>query len=202
MAEHPGHDDLAVPIPPPRPETFVSVDIETAGPTPGRYAMLSIGACLVEAPERGFYVELKPTSHLVVESAQAVGGLSLEDLARDGVDPTEAMARFADWLEAEVPTGTVPVFVGFNAAFDWMFVADYFDRFLGHNPFGHAALDIKSYTMGMAGITWAQTSMRFLAPKYLNGRKLTHNALGDARDQAEIFAAVRAESARSQPPGV
>jgi hypothetical protein len=44
--------------------------------------------------------------------------------------------------------------------------------------------------------------MRFLAPKYLNGRKLTHNALGDARDQAEIFAAVRAESARSQPPGV
>lgn len=194
--------DIASPIPPPRPETFVSVDIETSGPTPGRYSMLSVGACLVDVPEHGFYVELKPTSRLVVESAQAVGGLSLDDLARDGVDPAEAMARFADWLEAEVPAGTVPVFVGFNAAFDWMFVADYFDRFLGRNPFGHAALDIKSYTMGMAGITWAQTSMRFLAPKYLNGRKLTHNALGDARDQAEIFAAVRAESARSQPPGV
>jgi ribonuclease T len=198
----PDPSDLAAPIPPPRPETFVSVDIETSGPTPGRYSMLSIGACLVDAPEHGFYVELKPTSDIVVDTAQAIGGFSLEQLAQDGVEPGEAMQRFADWVAREVPTGTVPVFVGFNAAFDWMFVADYFDRFLGHNPFGHAALDIKSFTMGMAGVTWAQTSMRFLAPKYLHGRKLTHNALGDARDQAEIFAAVRAESARSQPPGV
>lgn len=194
--------DLSTPLPPQRPETFVSVDIESAGPTPSVYSMLSIGACLVDAPEHGFYVELKPTTDAVVESAQAIGGLSLETLAREGVEPAEAMQRLEDWLKAEVPEGTVPVFVGFNAAFDWMFVADYFERFLGRNPFGHAALDIKSYFMGMAGVSWAQTSMRFLAPRYLHGRKLTHNALGDARDQAELFAAIRAESARNQPPGV
>ncbi len=28
-------------------ETYISVDIETAGPNPGGYAMLSIGACTV-----------------------------------------------------------------------------------------------------------------------------------------------------------
>ena len=43
-------------------EAFVSVDVETAGPNPAQYALLSLGACLVSDPERGFYVELKPSS--------------------------------------------------------------------------------------------------------------------------------------------
>ena len=43
-----------------RPECFISVDIETAGPVPAKYAILSIGACLVEDPEQTFYVELMP----------------------------------------------------------------------------------------------------------------------------------------------
>ncbi len=198
----PSIDDLKTPLPAIKPETFISVDIETSGPTPSRYSMLSIGACLVDDPTQQFYVELKPTSRESVDSAQAIGGFSLDDLARDGVDPADAMARLEAWVLEHVDSGAVPVFVGFNAAFDWMFIADYFDRFLGHNPFGHAALDIKSFVMGMSGVAWAGTSMRFLAPKYLDGRKLSHNALGDARDQAELFRAARAEAARMQPPGV
>ena len=63
-----------------RPERFVSVDVETAGPTPGDYAMVSIGACLVDEPERGFYIELQPDRELSVESALAVSGLTLEGL--------------------------------------------------------------------------------------------------------------------------
>ena len=31
--------------------------------------------------------------------------------------------------------GRRPVFVGFNATFDWMFVADYLWRFAGRDPF-------------------------------------------------------------------
>lgn len=193
--------DLSTPLPPPKPEVFVSVDIEAAGPTPGLYSMLSLGACLVDAPEHGFYVELKPTTDAVVESAMAIGGLDLGELARSGVDPVEAMTRLEAWLADQIPVGSVPVFVGFNAGFDWMFVADYFERFLGRNPFGHSALDIKSYFLAIAGGDWAHTSMRFLAPRYLDGRKLTHNALGDARDQAELFRAVRAEAAQIRPQG-
>ncbi len=198
----PSHSDISTPLPALKPETFISVDIETSGPAPGRYSMLSIGACLVADPAKGFYVELKPTSLESVDTAQAIGGFTLQELQRDGIDPTEAMERFEAWVAEHVEPGAVAVFVGFNAAFDWMFVADYFDRFLGRNPFGHAALDIKSFVMGMSGVGWGRTSMRFLAPKYLDGRKLSHNALGDARDQAELFRAVLAESARIQPPGV
>jgi ribonuclease T len=177
------------------PETFVSVDVETAGPNPGSYSMLSIGACVVGHPESGFYVELTPVNDAVVESSMAVGGLTMEYLVAEGIAPETALLQFEEWLQREVPAGQRPVFVGFNAPFDWMFVSDYFWRYLGRNPFGHSALDIKSYYMGLSGGTWAETSMRYLSPHYLGGRRLSHNALGDARDQAELFGAMLAEAA-------
>jgi DNA polymerase III epsilon subunit-like protein len=110
------------------------------------------------------------------------------------------MRAFAEWLEAEIPAHQTPVFVGFNAPFDWMFVDDYFQRHLGRNPFGSSALDVKAYYMGQAGETWAHTSMRHLSPLYLSGRPLTHNALADARDQAELFRAIRADAHREPHP--
>lgn len=179
-----------------RPERFVSVDVETAGPTPGDYAMISIGACLIDEPDRGFYVELKPDRDAVVESALKVSGLKMADLRADGTDPQQAMEEFAQWIRDVVPPQTHrAVFVGFNAVFDWMFVNEYFVRYGIENPFGHGGLDIKSYYVGMMGSTWEQTSMMHLSPKYLAGRPLSHNALGDARDQAELFRAMSEDAA-------
>ena len=169
------------------PETFVSVDIETAGPVPSEYSILSIGACLVEDPETTFYVELKPEHEAVVESALAVSHLSMDVLQVMGLPPVEAMERFADWVEEVVPADHRPIFTAFNAAFDWMFIADYFHRHLGRNPFGYSALDIKAFAMGSADTTWAQTSMDDLAARHLGGRALQHHALSDAQDQAELF---------------
>jgi ribonuclease T len=179
-----------------RPERFISVDVETAGPTPGDYAMVSIGACPVDDPDRGFYVELKPDRLAVVDSALAVSGLTMEHLAEHGTEPAQAMAEFAQWIRDVVPPQTHrAVFVGFNAVFDWMFVNEYFVRYGLDNPFGHGGLDIKSYYVGMMGSTWEQTSMRHLSPKYLAGRPLSHNALGDARDQAELFRRISEDAA-------
>jgi hypothetical protein len=52
--------------------------------------------------------------------------------------------------------------------------------------------------MGLAGVSWAETSMRFLSPRYLGGRYLSHNALSDARDQAELFGILLAEAGARQ----
>lgn len=182
------------------PETFISVDVETAGPNPSDYSMLSIGACLVDDPDQGFYVELVPLSPAITTEALSIGGLTIEHLEENGVEAAAAMARFDEWIVSVVPTGDYPVFVGFNAAFDWMFVCDYFERFLGRNPFGHSALDIKSLYLGMAGGSWAETSLRFLSPRYLQGRKLSHNALGDARDQAALYSAIVSDAAHRRQP--
>ena len=178
-------------------EAYVSVDVETAGPNPSQYSLLSIGACLVADIRRTFYVELQPLNRNFTPEALAVSRLSLEELADRGLPPAKAMARFEAWLAAEVRPDRQPVFVAFNAPFDWMFVSDYFHRFLGHNPFGHAALDLKAFYMGLTGVRWSEMTMRYVAARYLNDRKLTHHALRDAQDQAELFQKMLAEAAVS-----
>jgi ribonuclease T len=158
--------------------------------------MISIGACLIDEPDRGFYVELKPDRDAVIESALKVSGLDMAELKAHGTEPQQAMEEFAQWIRDVVPPQTHrAVFVGFNAVFDWMFVNEYFVRYGIENPFGHGGIDIKSYYVGMMGSTWEQTSMKHLSPKYLAGRPLSHNALGDARDQAELFRAISADAA-------
>ena len=171
----------------PHQETYICVDVETAGPYPGQYALLSIGACLVEDERRTFYIELQPDRPESTSDALAISGLSLDVLKESGIPPREALAAFADWVQKIVPNGHIPVFVAFNAAFDWMFVNDYFHRYLGYNPFGHSALDIKAYFMGQMGVSWMETSMKHISTQLLEERHLSHNALRDAQDQAEVF---------------
>jgi DNA polymerase III epsilon subunit-like protein len=166
---------------------YISVDVETAGPSPSLHSLLSIGACTLLQPRKTFYVELKPVTDGALPEALAVSGLSLEALREHGTPPADAMARFAAWIDAVTPPGERPVFVAFNAPFDWMFVNDYFHRFLGRNPFGHSALDIKALYMGSAGVSWGETGWRSVASQYLQNRRLTHHALRDAVDQAEIL---------------
>ena len=175
-------------------EVYVSVDVETSGPNPNYYSMLSIGACLVSDPQRTFYVELQPLNDHALPHSLAVSNLSLAELAEHGLEPAEGMARFEAWLASEVAPDQRAIFVAFNAPFDWMFVNDYFHRFLGHNPFGYSALDVKSFYMALAGVCWAETSMRYASARYLNDRQLTHHALQDAQDQAELFAAMLRQS--------
>jgi len=175
-------------------EIYISVDVETSGPYPGKYSLLAIGACVVEDPDRTFYIELKPISEASTEEAFAIHGLSLAELEERGLEPVIAMDRFRQWLATQTPQGQKPIFVGFNAPFDWMFINDYFHRFLGYNPFGHAALDIKSFYMGFGGVSWVETTMAHLSPRYLNHKHLTHQALRDALDQADIFSKMLTEA--------
>ncbi len=180
----------------PIPETYISVDVETAGPHPGAYSLLSIGACTLYEPQETFYVELQPVNENYLPEALLVGRLSWSRLREMGLPPQEAMSRFALWLGQVTPAGSQPIFVAFNAPFDWMFVNDYFYRYYGSNPFGHKALDIKAFYMGLTGSTWEETSLSHISPRYLDNQQLTHHALRDALDQGEIFRKLLAESER------
>jgi len=172
-------------------ETYICVDVETAGPTPEKYAMLSIGACLVEDTSTTFYVEMKPDRSDFLSEALVVSGLSMESLKEHGIAPQTAIQSFADWINKIVPSESRPVLVALNAPFDWMFINDYFYRYLGHNPFGHSALDIKAFFMGYAGVPWCETSLKHITAFLHQEKKLVHNALRDAQDQAEIFYELR-----------
>ncbi len=173
---------------------YISIDVETAGPNPSTYSLLSIGACTIFEPQRTFYVELQPVNENKLPNAMMVSGLDWEHLKEEGVPPKDAMSQFAHWSAEVTQIGNQPIFVSFNAPFDWMFVNDYFHRYLGHNPFGHKALDIKAFYMGVHGVSWEETGMQSVSSRYHDNQNLTHHALQDALDQARIFRKLLAES--------
>jgi len=172
-------------------EVYISVDIETSGPIPGEYSMLTIGACNVYEPSHVFVCELKPISDNADPEALAVTGLSLEKLTVDGVSPEAAMKQFQDWIELVTGPSNLPVFVGLNAPFDWSFVNYYFHRYLGTNPFGFSALDIKALYMGATGTRWRDTRSSKMATRLHPKLKSDHQALHDAQYQAELFRLIR-----------
>lgn len=170
-----------------KPETYISVDVEASGPIPGEFSLLSVGACVVGRTDKTFYTELKPLNQNFIPRAMQVNGLSLEKLKAEGEGPAAAMARFESWVKS-VCRETRPVFVGFNATFDWSFTHWYFIKFLGRDPFGISGLDIKAYFMGKRRILWQETNKKRVRALYPALTKHTHNALDDAKEQAEIFA--------------
>jgi DNA polymerase III epsilon subunit-like protein len=166
---------------------YISVDVETSGPNPMDYSLLSIGACTIDDPVRTFYVELIPVVPNFTEEALEVSRLSLETLKETGVSPEAAMKRFDRWLEDVIPEAVTPIFAAFNAPFDWMFVNDYFQHYLGYNPFGHKALDIKALYMGVRKTGWAGTSYNEICNSMGIPASLTHHALEDALQQAQLL---------------
>jgi DNA polymerase III epsilon subunit-like protein len=165
---------------------YFSVDCEASGQLAPMYNLLSIGATVVR-PENGhhtigdsFYAELKPIFPGFDERALDVCGLDVERLRREGEEPCEAMARFADWVKKEnQPSTEFPVFVGHNAVFDWAYIAYYFAHCGMQNPFGYKGIDTKSLAMGRLRISWNDTSKERL-----------EKALGlPAQDPAQIHRA-------------
>ncbi len=167
-------------------EILISVDVETSGPIPGEFSLLSIGACLVDRPDKTFSCSLKPISEKADPKAMEVSGLSLNTLAKEGLEPRQAMTAFKAWIE-QVSAGGKPVMVAFNAPFDWSFVNYYFHRFLGENVFGFTALDIKAFYMGAAKTSWNETRSSVMRLALGAKSKGNHDALCDAIAQAELF---------------
>jgi DNA polymerase III epsilon subunit-like protein len=182
-----------------RNEIYISVDVETAGPIPGLYSMLSLGACVVGSPNLSFYTVFQPISEHFIPEALEVSGFTLDELAKTGRPSKEAMTAFHRWVKG-IAAHQLPVIVGFNASFDWAFLNWYFHTFLGENPLGIGALDIKSFYMGLSGCLWQDTTSNHLPRQYRPTHQQTHNALDDAIAQAEIFQKLLTEARKRSTP--
>src|SRR6516164_7639090 len=111
---------------PARTEIYVSTDVEVDGPIPGPHSMLSFGSAAYLADKT-----LLGTFSANLETLPAAAGhpdtlawwsQHPEAWAATRTDlrpPQAAMADYVAWLEA-LPG--LPVFVGYPAAFDFMFV--------------------------------------------------------------------------------
>ena len=179
------------PFPSASEEVLLSVDIEAAGAIPGRFSLLQIGACRVDGGPEEFCTYVRPINSNSDPAALAVTGLSLQQVRREGLAPKRAMSAFRDWIYSVAPLPSSPVFVGLNAAFDWSFINYYFVRYLGSNPFGIAPIDIKSVHFGQKGGLWSDANAKKIQARTQAPGVKSHDALEDARFQAELFRRIR-----------
>lgn len=181
-------------------DVYFSADVETDGPIPGPYSMLSFalvlagtfdGITFIRASTNSphYYAELRPISEAFEPEALAINGLDRERLLREGHAPEAAMTDAADWIR-ENSSGGTPVLVAYPLSFDWTWLYWYFVRFGANgSPFNHSrCFDVKT-ALSVKGRRPVGASGRDNLPQALLGQtQHTHNALDDAREQAEIFA--------------
>ena len=182
------------------PITYMCVDIEASGPVPGLFNMVSLGAVPVRLGADGkwvvdtieLYQEYKPVFPGWDAGAEKIHGITRAHLEKNGLDVKPAMEALRDWAKG-TSKRTRLVFVGHNAPFDWSFVAYYYAYAGMDNPFGYNALDTKALAMGKLDLSWLETSkenLQSMLPLPVQDDEKVHNAVYDARYQADILAAL------------
>jgi len=185
-----------------RPDLYISADVETDGPIPGPYSLLSIGLCVAgeydghefrrhDPASETFYAELRPISKDWQPDAMAVNGLDRGALLRKGSDPHDAMQSASQWVR-QVASDHRAVLVAYPVAFDWAFLYWYFVRFAQRgSPFGFSScLDIRTLYQASAHTVHDLSGKEHMPAELLPDRPHTHNALDDAIEQAELFSNV------------
>lgn len=179
-------------------EIYVSTDVETDGPIPGPYSMLSFASAAFKAdkePVGTFEANLEllpeaqghPDTMAWWETQPEAWAAHRENLQ----DPSVAMKNNVEWLKA-LPGK--PVFVAYPAGFDFMFVYWYLIRFAGESPFSFSAIDIKTFAMAVLGTNYRESSKRAMPKEWFTDRPHTHKALDDAIEQGELFLNMLAHS--------
>jgi hypothetical protein len=181
-------------------EVYVSTDVEVDGPIPGPHSMLSLGSAAYLADKTlvstfTVNLELLPgaSGHPETMAWWAKHPEAWEASRCDLRAPADAMTDYVGWLEA-LPGS--PVFVGYPAAFDFLFVYWYVMRFVGRSPFSFAALDIKTMAMTMLGKDYRRCTKNNMPKRWFDALPHRHVALDDAIEQGALFCNMLAESRR------
>jgi len=181
-------------------DAYFSADVETDGPIPGPYSILSFAIVFAgyfdgkrfQRPEnynRTFYKELKPISDSFQPEALQVNGLDRQRLLYEGCSPAEAMSEAFQWT-MQCAGAAKPVLVAYPLCFDWTWLYWYFIRFSPYgSPFDYSrCFDIKTAFAVKAHLPISEAGRSRIDHALLPKHQHTHHALDDAIAQAEIFA--------------
>jgi DNA polymerase III epsilon subunit-like protein len=161
--------------------SLIVVDVESDGPSPGHYSMVSFGAVVVEPTlSKTFFGRTRPISDRFLPEALAISGVTRAEHLRFD-EPGQVMAAFEAWI-ATASKGR-PVLCSDNLAFDWMFINWYFHDTLGRNPFGWSGRRIGDLYCGMVKDGYATW-------KHLRKTAHTHHPVDDAKGNAEALLAM------------
>jgi hypothetical protein len=185
-------------------EIYVSTDVETDGPIPGPHSMLSFGSAaytadkkLITTFEANLYTLPDAQGHpetmawwKTQPEAWAAHRTTLQD-------PAGAMKAYVAWLRS-LPGK--PVFVGYPAGFDFLFVYWYLIRFAGESPFSFSALDIKTFAMATLGTDYRETTKKRMPKRWFDDLPHSHKALDDAIEQGALFCNILSDNRSNRRP--
>jgi hypothetical protein len=159
---------------------YIMVDVESDGPCPGLYSMVSFGAVVVDDKlDKTFYGLLKPISDKWLPDALAVSGHTREQ-TMEFPDPLVVMGNFDTWIEQVTPKGQRSFFISDNNGYDWQWINFYFWNYLNKNPFGHSSTNLGSLYKGLVRDTFKNF-------KHLRKTKHTHNPVDDSKGNCEAL---------------
>ncbi len=184
-------------------EIYISTDIEADGPIPGPYSMLSFGSAAFLADKTllgTFSVNLETLPDATGHPETMAWWRTQPEAwtaCRQNIQPPErAMINYVRWING---LAGEPVFVGYPAAFDFMFISWYLIRFTGQSPFAFSALDIKSFAMAELKTDFLQTTKSEMPKHWFDELPYTHVALDDALSQGALFCNMLAQSRKGPP---
>ncbi len=162
--------------------TNLVIDIEATGACPGIYSMIQIGAVTLAGEEFFTTVRALRTAHIDPRALESIG-LTEKDI-EDYTWPGNAMEKFDDWLRflSSANGGVRLTAWSDNPAFDWQFINYYFHQYLNANVLGWSMRRIGDLWAGHTGKPRDSTGW-----KKLRDTKHNHNALDDARGNAEAL---------------
>jgi hypothetical protein len=186
-----------------KPEIYISTDVEADGPIPGPHSMLSFASAAYLA-DKTLVSTFSANLETLPEAAGHPGTMkwwagnqAAWSACRDDCQPpVVAMKLYVDWVKG-LPGK--PVFVGYPAAYDFMFVYWYLMRFAGESPFSHSALDIKTFAMAILKTNYRDATKRNMPSRWFDTMPHTHVALDDAIEQGALFCNMLAEHAKAGP---
>ena len=175
-------------------EVYVSTDVETDGPIPGPNSMLSFGSAAFTLDKRhhiGTFsanLELLPGAKPDPVTKSEFWDKNPEAWAACRKNPQPinlTMQRYCEWVNG-LPGK--PVFVGYPATFDFMFLYHYIVISGLKSPFSFSALDIKTYVSAVLKLPFRESTKRNMPNRWFPpDRPHTHVALSDAEEQGYLF---------------
>lgn len=189
-------------------EIYFSVDMEADGPSPGLNSMLSYAAVALKFTDgKPVFLDVFSSNLELLKGAKPDEKTTINFWnrfpkqyaeTRNNIEhPGLSFLRFDNWIKNITENGEYePIFVAYPAVYDFKWLDWYFFRYLGRNPFGFTALDLKSYANGVLKHKHFNSTNRHTmpTPDYPDHVKHTHIALDDALEQAYLFIKLRQEN--------
>jgi hypothetical protein len=176
---------------------YLSIDVETDGPIPGAYSMLSFGVAAFNSAGRvvdtfeanlGLLPDAKQNPDTMAWWYKDKKQTALYVKTRENIkSPTQAMKEYVLWQEGIMKKHNARLcYMGYPIVFDQMFVYWYAMYFAGEDHAGFNGIDIKTYASAALQRPYKKTYKKTMPRRWFSDRPHTHIAIDDALEQGEL----------------